>query len=30
MLKSIDWFTILIYLALLALGWMSICGACYE
>ena len=27
---SLDWFTILIYLALLALGWMSICGACYE
>ena len=27
---SLDWLTILIYLALLALGWMSICGACYE
>ncbi len=27
---SIDWVTIFIYLALLALGWMSICGACYE
>ena len=30
MLKSIDWFTILIYILLLGLGWMSICGACYE
>ena len=28
--QSIDWFTILIYAALLAFGWMSICGACYE
>ncbi len=27
---SIDWITILIYGALLAFGWMSICGACYE
>jgi len=27
---SIDWLTILIYMGLLALGWMSICGACYE
>jgi len=27
---SIDWFTILLYLLLLAMGWMSICGACYE
>ncbi|MBR1682383.1 MAG: rod shape-determining protein RodA [Bacteroidaceae bacterium] len=28
--KSIDWLTILLYIALLAFGWMSICGACYE
>ena len=28
--RSIDWFTIIIYVALLAMGWMSICGACYE
>lgn len=27
---SIDWLTIFIYLVLLALGWMSVCGACYE
>ena len=27
---SIDWITILVYMMLLALGWMSICGACYE
>ena len=29
-LRSIDWWTILIYLALLALGWMSVCGASYT
>ena len=29
-IASIDWVTILIYLALLAFGWISICGACYE
>jgi len=28
--KSIDWLTIFIYLVLLALGWMSVCGACYD
>ena len=28
--KSIDWFTILIYLCLLAMGWMSVCGASYD
>ena len=27
---SIDWFTIIVYVLLLAMGWMSICGACYE
>ena len=27
---SIDWLTIFIYLVLLALGWMSVCGACYD
>ncbi len=27
---SIDWLTILIYIVLLAIGWMSICGACYD
>ncbi len=27
---SIDWLTILIYIALVALGWVSICGASYE
>ena len=30
LLRSIDWVTILVYLILLALGWMSICGACYD
>ena len=29
-IRSIDWLTIFIYMGLLALGWMSICGACYE
>ncbi len=27
---SLDWMTILIYMALLALGWMSVCGASYD
>ena len=27
---SIDWFTILLFLCLLGLGWMTICGACYD
>lgn len=27
---SIDWLTILIYMLLLAMGWMSICGASYD
>ena len=30
MLSSIDWFTILIYLMLLGMGWMSVCGASYD
>lgn len=30
LLASLDWFTILIYLVLLAMGWMSVCGASYE
>lgn len=29
-LQSLDWWTIGIYLALLALGWMSVCGASYT
>jgi len=29
-LRSIDWFTIIIYIALLAFGWMSVCGASYS
>lgn len=28
--KSLDWFTIFIYIVLLALGWMSVCGASYD
>ena len=30
MVKSVDWITIVIYLALVALGWISICGASYD
>lgn len=29
-LRSIDWLTIVIYLALLVLGWISVCGASYD
>ena len=29
-LKSIDWWTILIYIALLSFGWISVCGASYS
>lgn len=29
-LRSIDWITILIYIALLAFGWFSVCGASYS
>ena len=29
-LRSIDWWTILIYLALLTFGWISVCGASYT
>ncbi|MGL5272517.1 MAG: rod shape-determining protein RodA, partial [Phocaeicola sp.] len=28
--KSVDWFTIAIYVALVTLGWFSICGASYD
>lgn len=30
MMKSVDWLTIAIYLALVVLGWISICGASYD
>ena len=29
-LRSIDWWTIAIYVALLAFGWLSVCGASYT
>lgn len=29
-IRSLDWWTVAIYLALLALGWMSVCGASYT
>ena len=28
--RSLDWVTILIYIALLAFGWFSVCGASYD
>ena len=30
LLQSIDWITILLYVVLLGLGWMSVCGATYD
>ena len=30
LIKSVDWVTIAIYLALVVFGWFSICGACYN
>lgn len=30
MVKSVDWVTVCIYLALVVLGWFSICGASYD
>lgn len=29
-LRSLDWFTIILYIALMGMGWMSICGASYD
>lgn len=29
-LRSLDWWTILLYLALLTFGWISVCGASYT
>ena len=29
-LRSVDWLTIVLYLGLLSLGWMSVCGASYT
>ena len=28
--RSLDWWTILIYMALLIFGWLSVCGASYT
>ena len=30
LVKSVDWLTICIYLALIILGWISVCGASYD
>ncbi len=29
-LRSLDWFTLFLFVALLAMGWMSVCGASYD
>ncbi len=29
-LRSLDWFTLFIFVALLGMGWMSVCGASYD
>ena len=29
-LRSLDWWTIIIYLALISFGWVSVCGASYS
>jgi len=29
-LRSLDWFTIILYIALMGMGWMSVCGASYD
>ncbi len=29
-IASLDWLVIIVYLALLAMGWISVCGASYE
>ncbi|MGX8697926.1 MAG: rod shape-determining protein RodA, partial [Prevotella sp.] len=29
-LRSLDYWTILIYVALLTFGWLSVCGASYD
>ena len=30
LVKSVDWITVTLYLALIVLGWISICGASYD
>ncbi len=30
LLTHVDWFTIILYLMLMAFGWMSVCGASYD
>ena len=29
-LRNIDWWTVIIYIALLSFGWISVCGASYS
>ena len=29
-LRAIDWWTVVIYIALLIFGWVSVCGASYT
>ena len=28
--KTLDWFTVLLYVLMVVVGWFSICGASYE
>lgn len=30
LLYSVDWFTVLLYVCLMAMGWVSVCGASYD
>lgn len=30
LLYSVDWFTVLLYICLMAMGWVSVCGASYD
>jgi rod shape determining protein RodA len=29
-IRNLDWFTLFIFVALVAMGWMSVCGASYD
>lgn len=30
LMENLDWFTLVIFIALLGMGWMSVCGASYD
>ena len=29
-IRNLDWFTLFIFVVLVAMGWMSVCGASYD